>query len=276
MKKINISKNILLVILAFMAVSLYAAPSAQLWSYWDKLDQSSTAKIDFKPWQNFLDKYVVQKGDQTFVNYAEVSEKDKENIAKMIDNYAKIDILKYNKNQQLAYWINMYNMLTIQVILQHYPVKSITDIDKGWFGNSKVWDQRVVKINGKELTLNDIEHRIIRPIWHDPRVHSAVNCASISCPNLSKEAYQGNQINAQLNKSFTTWINSSKGFEIKDNNIYISKIFDWYGSDFRDPTEMRQFVAKYLTNKTKKEAILNDNKTIYYQSYNWNLNQLPN
>lgn len=276
MTKINISKYFLLVILALITTSLNAAPSAQLWDYWDKSDQSSQAKIDFKPWQNFLDKYVVQKEDQTFVNYAEVSEKDKQNLAKMIGDYAKIDILKYNKNKQLAYWINMYNMLTIRVILQHYPVKSITNIDKGWFGNSKIWDQKVVKIDNKELTLNDIEHRIIRPIWHDPRVHSAVNCASISCPNLSKEPYQGNQINSQLNKSFTTWINSSKGFEIKDNNIYISKIFYWYGSDFGSQTQMRQFIAKYLTNKTKKEAILNDNKTIYYQSYNWNLNQLPN
>ncbi|API87754.1 hypothetical protein F7310_02920 [Francisella uliginis] len=264
----------MLVILALIATSLNAAPSAKLWGYWDKSDQSSQAKIDFKSWQAFLDKYVVQKGDQTFVNYRDVSKKDKQNLNKAINTYSKLDILKYNKNQQLAYWINMYNMLTIRVILQHYPVKSITDIDKSWFGYSKVWDQNVVKINSKELTLNDIEHRIVRPIWHDPRVHSAVNCASISCPNLSKQAYQGGQINAQLNKSFATWVNSSKGFELRNNNIYISKIFDWYGSDFGNQTHMRQFIAKYLTSKVKKEAILNENKTIYYQNYNWNLNQL--
>jgi hypothetical protein len=275
MRKINISKYFLLVILALITTSLNAAPSAQLWGYWNKSDQLSKEKINFKPWQDFLDKYVVQKGDQTFVNYSAVSKKDKQILNKAINTYSKLNILKYNKNQQLAYWINMYNMLTIHVILQYYPVKSITDIDKSWFGYSKVWDQKVIKIDSKELTLNDIEHRIIRPIWHDPRVHSAVNCASISCPNLSKEAYQGNQINAQLDKSFATWINSSKGFELKDNNIYISKIFDWYGSDFGDQAQMRQFIAKYLITKTKKEAILNENKTIYYQNYNWNLNQLP-
>ncbi|MED7789147.1 DUF547 domain-containing protein [Francisella sp. 19X1-34] len=273
MKKIKISKYFLLVILALIATSLNAAPSAKLWGYWDKSNQSSQAKIDFKSWQAFLDKYVVQKGDQIFVNYRAVSKEDSQDLNKIINTYSKLDILKYNKNQQLAYWINMYNMLTIQVILQHYPVKSITDIDKGWFG-SKVWDQNVVKIDGKELTLNDIEHRIIRPIWHDPRVHSAVNCASMSCPNLSKDAYQGDQINMQLNKSFSTWINSSKGFELKNNDIYISKIFDWYGSDFGDQTQMRQFIAKYLTSKTKREAILDTNNTIYYQNYNWNLNQL--
>ncbi|ASG67728.1 DUF547 domain-containing protein [Francisella halioticida] len=272
MKKLNISKYILLF---FMTASLYGAPSAQLWSYWNKSNPSSTAKIDFKPWQDFLDKYVVQKGNQTFVNYAEASKNDKQKLNEIISNYSKIDILNYNKNQQLAYWINMYNMLTIKTILQYYPVKSITNIDKGWFGFSKVWDQKIVNINNKELTLNDIEHRIIRPIWHDPRVHSAVNCASISCPNLSKTAYQGDQINKQLNKSFTTWINSSKGFKLKDNNIYISKIFDWYGSDFGDQIQMRQFIAKYLASKVKKEAILDKNKVINYQNYNWNLNQLP-
>lgn len=275
MRKISISKYLLLVILALITTSLNAAPSAKLWGYWDKSNPSLKAKIDFKPWQDFLAKYVVQKGDQTFVNYSNVSKKDKQSLNKIINTYSKLEILKYNKNQQLAYWINMYNMLTIRVILQHYPVKSITDIDKSWFGYSKVWDQNVVKINGKELTLNDIEHRIVRPIWHDPRVHSAVNCASISCPNLSRQAYQGGQINAQLDRSFSTWINSSKGFELKDNNIYISKIFDWYGSDFGNQTHMRQFIAKYLTSKVKKEAILNENKTIYYQNYNWNLNQLP-
>ena len=230
-------------------------------------------KIDFQPLQKFLDKYVVTKADQTYVGYASVTAIDKQNLSQMIIKYSKLDILNYNKNQQLAYWIDMYNMLTIQVVLEHYPVKSIMDIDKNWLGYSKVWDQKVITIMGKSLTLNDIEHRIIRPIWKDPRIHSAVNCASFSCPNISIEAYTGKVINKQLNTSFSIWVNSHKGVDLKNNKIYLSQIFDWYGSDFGNETQMRDFISNYIKNKNTKEALLDNNNKIFYKKYNWNLNE---
>lgn len=96
----------------------------------------------------------------------------------------------------------MYNMLTIQIILKHYPVKSITDIDRGWFGYN-VWDEKVIKIDTKNPILNDIEHRIVRPMWKDPRTNAALNCASLSCPNLSQQVYLCQNINTQLNQVFS-------------------------------------------------------------------------
>lgn len=275
MRKIKSVRYFITFILCLMFVSsLQAAPSANLWNYWDKSNPKSTEVIDFKPWQTFLDTYVIKEKNQTYVRYAKVTDSDKAKLDKMIKNYASLNILNYNRNQQLAYWINMYNMLTIQTILQHYPVKSITDIDKSWFGFSKVWDQKVVKIKDKELTLNDIEHRIIRPIWHNPRVHAAVNCASISCPNLSTEAYQGSKIDKQLNNAFSNWVNSPKGVEFKNNKLYLSEIFKWYGSDFGNQDQMRKFIANYLKNNGIKQALIDKNNTIYFKNYNWNLNQI--
>ncbi|MFV9925248.1 MAG: DUF547 domain-containing protein [Francisella endosymbiont of Hyalomma scupense] len=96
----------------------------------------------------------------------------------------------------------MYNMLTIQIIIKHYPVKSITDIDRSWFG-SNVCDEKNIKIDTKNLSSNDIEYRIVKPIWKDPRTHAALNCASLSCPNLSQQAYLCQNINTQLNQVFS-------------------------------------------------------------------------
>jgi hypothetical protein len=250
------------------------APSAELWSYWNNSNIESTKKINFNPWQSFLNKYLVENDNQTYLQYDNVTSNDKIALSNTISNYSKINILDYNHDEQFAYWINMYNMLTVQTILKKYPVESITDIDKNWFGQSKVWDTNVVNINGKNLTLNDIEHRILRPIWNDPRVHSAVNCASMSCPNLLKTVYQANTINTQLNTAFSDFVNSPKGVKLKDSNIYISKIFDWYGSDFGSETQMREFIAKHLNNKKIRQALLNKKHTINFSNYNWNLNQL--
>ncbi|WP_178947712.1 DUF547 domain-containing protein [Francisella sp. Scap27] len=275
MRKIKLARYCIACVLCLIFTSsLQAAPSANLWSYWDKSNLKSTNVINFNEWQIFLDTYVVKEKNQTYMRYAKVTDSDKVKLDKMIKNYASLNILDYNRDQQLAYWINMYNILTVETILKNYPVKSITDIDKNWFGVSKVWDQKVIKISGKYLTLNDIEHRIIRPIWKNPRVHAAVNCASISCPNLSKDAYQGSEINEQLNNAFSSWVNSSKGVEIKNNKLYLSEIFNWYGSDFGNQKQMRKFISYYIKNNKIKQALMGDNNIIYFKDYDWKLNQL--
>ena len=97
-----------------------------------------------------------------------------------------------SRDEQLAYWINLYNALTVKVILDHYPVKSILDIDisPGWFSIGP-WGKKLVAVEGVEISLDDIEHRILRPIWRDPRIHYALNCAAVGCPNLLREAFTG-------------------------------------------------------------------------------------
>src|SRR5690606_30049321 len=114
-----------------------------------------------------------------------------------LDNYIfsleKWDPRTLNLNEQHAYWINLYNSLTVQVVLDHYPVKSIREIKSGIFTPGP-WDLPVTKIAGRSLTLNNIEHDILRANWHEPRVHYALNCASLGCPNLAAQPYSGKQL----------------------------------------------------------------------------------
>ncbi len=258
-------------ILCALALS---APSKDYWGKWAVFNPTSNKQIDFSPWQQFLDKYLIIKNGQSYVNYHKVTAKDKALLKQFSNTLSQMRIEDYNRNEQMAYWINLYNLLTVEEILTHPTVKSITDIDTNWLGQSKVWDKTIIIIDNTKITLNDIEHRVLRPIWNDPRIHAAVNCASISCPNLATFAFEGDKINHQLNEVFSAFVNSTKGVELKGNSIYLSKIFDWYGSDFGDEKQMRQFIAFFVKSATLKAKLLNTNNSLSYQSYNWNLNQL--
>ena len=162
-------------------------------------------------------------------------------------------------------------METVYLILQNYPISSITKIKDGYFSFGP-WDKQLLNVDGISLSLNDIEHRIIRPIWNDPRIHAAVNCASISCPNLMTTPFIGKNINTQLNHVFSNFVNSKKGVQVEGNQLKLSDIFDWYGVDFGDnPEDIKKFISYYIQSRTEKQAILKATD-ITYQSYDWNLN----
>ena len=261
---------IALMLIAFSLVS-YSAPAKSYWNQWVPFNPLSTKIITYPAWKNFLKQYAITKNDQVFIEYAKVSNQSKQALRNEINHLSEIPIGQYNRNTQLAYWINLYNMETVYLVLQHYPVSSITKIKSSFFGFGP-WDKKVLKVDGIQLTLNDIEHRIIRPIWNDPRIHAAVNCASISCPNLLTIPYDAKNIYKQLNEAFSDFVNSSKGVEIKGNTLELSKIFEWYGVDFGNTdADIKNFIAYYLTSQKLKKEILNTNKIIY-KNYNWDLN----
>ena len=147
---------------------------------------------------------------------------------------AAIPISQYSRKEQRAYWTNLYNELTIVTVLQHYPVASITKIDltPGLFSASGPWDKKLLQVEGTPISLNDIEHRILRPIWHDPRTHYSVNCASIGCPNLALEPYTAATMEAMLNKGAQDYVNHPRGANVTDGKLTASKIYDWYQADF--------------------------------------------
>ncbi|APC97378.1 DUF547 domain-containing protein [Francisella frigiditurris] len=259
-------------ILVFWTILGFSAQKSEEWKYWDHWDKDSKQVINFDPWQQFLNKYLVNIGDQTYVKYDQVSQEDQENLEKAIDDYSNLNILSYNSNQQLAYWINMYNMLTVDLILKNKGITSIRQIDPKWFGASTgVWDKPVIRIEGKDITLNDIEHRILRPIWQDPRIHATLNCASISCPNLSTQAFEGNIIDKQLYDAFSNFINSPKGVKVDGTGLLISKIFFWYHADFGSNKSMADYIYNYSKDPKVKEYVQKTHK-INYQNYNWSLN----
>ena len=176
------------------------APSAELWDRWQAHDPASTETIDHAEWNGLLTAYLEPGGDgvQRFA-YAAVAEADKAALQAYLNRLTALPISRYNRDEQFAYWVNLYNALTVKVILDHYPVESIRDIDisPGLFADGP-WGKALVTVEGEDLSLNDIEHRILRPIWNDPRIHYAVNCAAIGCPNLQDRAFTAGELEQQL------------------------------------------------------------------------------
>jgi hypothetical protein len=146
---------------------------------------------------------------------------------------AATPISRFNRGEQLAYWINLYNALTLTVVLDHYPVQSIRDIDisPGLFASGP-WDKTLITVEGESLTLNDIEHRILRPIWNDPRIHYAVNCASVGCPNLQDRAFTGATVAGVLDQAARTYVNHPRGARLEGHRLVASKLYDWFQEDF--------------------------------------------
>lgn len=220
-----------------------------------KLGVTQPVNISHQVFNNLLQKYVSNDGK---VNYKGLKN-DKAALETYITTLAKqIPNNTWSKNAALAYWINAYNAFTLKLIVDNYPVKSITNLSGG-----KPWDVKNIELAGKKYSLNNIENDIIRPTYKDARIHFAVNCAAVSCPPLSNTAFTEANINDLLNTRTKNFINSSAN-TITASKIRISKIFDWYKADFED---VPAFINKYSTIKTIT------NTGIEFNEYNWNLNE---
>jgi hypothetical protein len=258
------------------ALPAAAAPEADLWPRWQAHDPDSTAKIDHAAWSAFLDSYLVVRPDgANLVRYAGVSEADRQALDAYLDKLSGIEISQYSRPVQFAYWVNLYNALTVDVVLDHYPVDSIRDIDisPGWF-SSGPWGAELIEVEGTALTLNDIEHRILRPIWQDPRIHYAVNCASIGCPDLRPEPYTAGQLEPQLDAAARSYINDPRGARVSDGALTVSKIYTWYQEDFENSDagvirHLRQYANEDLA------AALDGVSEIADSRYDWSLNEAP-
>ena len=246
------------------SLPLFAAPKADLLPYWQDQVATDQRDISHQQWQKLLDKYLVVQPQQTLFRYGAVTTEDKQQLSAYINQLSHLDPRKYNRNVQFAYWVNLYNALTVQLIIDHYPVTSITKL--GGFFSFGPWDQPVVTINNKSLSLNDIEHRILRPIWRDPRIHYAVNCASLSCPDLLSQVFDSHQLNNQLNAAASRFINSNKGVRATSKQTTLSSIYDWYGDDFGDQQALFQHINHYRHHK----KITSNNIKF---NYNWLLNR---
>jgi hypothetical protein len=265
-----------LALLLVMLLSFSTTVDAR--SYWDKSNESTKQIIDHSQWQLLLDHYLIVGVDVTavnFFNYKGVSASDKEILSRYLTMLQATDPLNYTRAEQQAYWINLYNALTVKLILDNYPVKSITKLGNKFFSFGP-WDDNAAKINGKDLTLNDIEHEILRPIWRDPRIHYAVNCASYGCPNLSAKVFTAENIEHQLEAGAYAYINHPRGVTIVGEDIVISSIYKWYSEDFGDD---RNMLLMHLKQYAKPE--LNRKLSLFQQGdgdidyeYDWRLNAL--
>ena len=255
-----------------LPVSVWAAPAADLWPKWNASDESSKAVVDHSPWQQILDRYLKAAGDPevTRFDYAGVTPEDKALLRKYLTELQATPILKFNRAEQFAYWVNLYNATTVNLILNHYPVDSIRDIKFGFFSFGP-WNEKLLKVDGEDLSLNDIEHRILRPIWKDNRIHYAVNCASIGCPNLATQAYTPANSEQLLQQGAIDYVNHPRGAAFLDNELVLSSIYDWYKVDFGGG---EKGVIKHLLKYAKPDLVRRlsgHGRDIDYH-YDWKLN----
>jgi len=249
------------------------APSADLWPRWQAHDPTSTARIDHAPWQRLLETYV--RADDQGLNrfdYGGISAEDRESLEAYIADLVSLPIDSYSKAEQKAFWINLYNALTIRVVVQHYPVASIRDIDisPGLFSDGP-WGKKLVMVAGEALSLNDIEHRILRPIWNDSRIHYAVNCAAIGCPNLQPMAFTGTNSDDLLETAARTYVNAPRGARLEDNMLHVSSIYVWFQEDYGgDDGSVIAHLARYADPELM--ARLKSIDALKGHDYDWSLN----
>ena len=207
-------------------------------------------------WDSELKKYVDKEGN---VNYRLWKKNSKLLETYLINLENNPPINQWTKNDSLAYFINAYNAVTVKLILDNYPLRSIKDLIIPW------WLKRF-KLNSEKITLNFIEHKILRKM-DDPRIHFAINCASRSCPKLQNVAYYSHKLENQLNDAAIEFINDQTKNKINANRLMLSKIFSWFKDDFGNRIQLLKFVNKYSKIKILESA------RIEYLNYDWNLNE---
>lgn len=256
-----------------------AAPSARLWEKWAANDPSSQTVVDQQGWANFLSRYLVEEPDGiNRVRYGEVSAADKAELARYVDAMSRIAVSALNQHEQFAYWINVYNALTVKVVLEHYPVASVRDISLGGSlipsfitGGSGPWGVKLVQIESEDLALDDIEHRILRPLMRDNRIHYALNCASIGCPTLLPVPFSAKRLSDMLDRGARLYVNHPRGVRRDGDGLTVSSIYRWYQDDFGgDWAGVLAHLRQYAGPATQR--LLAGFGTVANDSYDWRLN----
>ncbi len=251
--------------------AVLAVPAAQLWERWNQHNPASTETIDHNVWDVLLKRYVGAHRDGiNRVAYSRIGSHDAAVLKTYIKQLGKVKISHYNRDEQRAYWINLYNALTVSEILDHYPITSIRDIRSGIF-TSGPWQKELIEVEAEALTLDDIEHRILRPIWRDPRLHYAVNCASLSCPNLQLQAFTADNTEQLLERGAHEYVNHSRGVNATHRALQVSSIYDWFVADFGGSeagviAHIKKYAEPALLSRLKNNTRIDDD------FYDWSLN----
>ncbi len=232
---------------------------------------AGSAKADHSAFDMILKQHVsVDATGYASVNYgALVSQRKKveDYVAGLLD----LDPRQLSRPEAHAYWINLYNAKTLAVMLEHWPVKSIRDIQLGGGGlfGKGPWSKKLMAINGIELSLDDVEHRIVRAIFNNPLSHYALNCASFSCPNLMPSAYTATNLNTQMQESAKLYINHPRGVSIADGKITASKIYSWYADDFGGKANLKSHWKEFASPQLAAQI---DAASFGSFDYDWTVN----
>jgi hypothetical protein len=227
-----------------------------------KWNDKERPKMNHVEWNVLLQKHVAKTGKVSYRGFI----KDKVLLDTYLDKLSQtIPGSNWTKEEQLAYWINAYNAFTVQLILQHYPIKSIKEIADGMPMINAPWDIKFFQLAGLDFDLNTIEHDILRTQFKEPRIHFALNCASISCPKLRNEAYEASMLELQFEQQAVGFIQDSSKNKINAQETKLSQIFNWFQRDFIQETTLVVYLQKY-------HPTIDPANKIQYLDYNWKLN----
>ena len=256
MKFIRQQSAFTLMFVLLLAAAIYPLPPA-----------GAGAAVDHSIFAELLGRYV-HNGQ---VNY-DGFQLEEDKLDRYLAVLEAVDPQTLSKNEKFAYYANAYNAWTVKVILSKYPkIGSIKEL--GIF-NTGPWKKKIVRLNGQVLSLDNIEHDIMRPQFKDPRVHFAINCAAYSCPPLRSEPYIGSRLDAQLDDATKAFINNPGRNYLQGDTLYVSKIFKWFAEDFND--DPYSFVLQYAEGRFKSELVARGaGVKVKYLPYDWSLNNRP-
>jgi hypothetical protein len=225
--------------------------------------QFAFSQIDHSEWDKLLKQNVSKNGLIDYQAIKNQPEKLNLYLRKISSNPPEDN---WPENEKKAYWINVYNAFTVKLIIDNYPIKSIKDIAGRIYKVNTPWDIKFIKIGKETYDLNNIEHNILRKDFDDPRIHFAINCASISCPNIRNEAYKASDLENQLNEQAILFINDTTKNTLSKEKVQLSKIFQWFKGDFTKASTLINYINKYSKEKISESA------TVEFLAYDWNLN----
>jgi hypothetical protein len=222
-----------------------------------------------------LNELVVDQGSSSLVHYKKLQKSNKSMnlFLKRLQKLTPKEFSSFSEKQKLALWINAYNAFTLKIVADHYPIKSIKDIGSVF---KNVWKMKFIIMMGKTISLDHIEHEVLRKEFNEPRIHFAINCASIGCPKLRAEAYNETDLETQLNEQTRLFLRDSSRNRLNAETkiLSVSKIFSWFKEDFtKDNKTLAQFIAPFITDDVKIQDELRSGKyTIEHLEYDWSLN----
>ena len=234
--------------------------------------------VDHQAWDRLLKTYVKTSDDGiNRVDYAAFKRSGQAELKSYLGRLQAVVPGKLDRSEQFAFLVNLYNSKTIDVVLDHYPVRSIRDVALGggliaaFTGGP--WKAKLLMLGGIDISLDEIEHGILRPVFKDPRVHYAVNCASLGCPNLRPEAFRSATLDAQLEDSARAFVNHPRGVSATAGKVVVSSIYHWFNTDFGGNDEgvlkhLRIYASPALEAKLKRIATIDDH------AYDWSLNDV--
>lgn len=254
-------RAVLILTLLFITAASFAQPRPAV----------AKAEPDYSTWTTLLQRYY---DPARGMNYGALKARDLATLQNLRNVLAKVDVKSLNRDQQLAYWINLYNVNSTAIVAEKYPIKSIRDLSTDPIIRLNVFDKKVVPFGNGRISLNDIENTHIREGFKDARIHFAINCAAKSCPPIRKEAFVGARVQAQLDDQARTFLNGPGGMRVSGKTVRVTKIMDWFEKDFdKWGGGVASFLRKYASAENRKKLdAAGDDLDIEYDDYDWSVN----